>query len=98
MEVLVHTMRELLYGIFSFENNTRKQTWLTLVVALAMWVLAGLALMKADYLGHRPIADVAVLGAYFATIIGVILPIIVGVNKRMREDKIKADAGKPVGQ
>ena len=92
--------KNLLYGMFSFENNTRKQTWLTLVVALVMWVLAGFALMRPNQDGSIPIADVVVLGAYFATIIAVILPIIVGVNKRLREDKtrIEADAKVEIAQ
>jgi len=72
------------------ENNTRKQTWLTLIIALGMWCWVGWALIQPADDGTRPITNVAVLGTYFGTILAVILPIIASAYKSFREKKLLA--------
>jgi hypothetical protein len=77
-----------------FDNNTRKQTWVVLIAAIVMWMSVGFALMRPNQVTSAvPIADVAVLGTFFATIIGVILPIMTTAYKSYSEKKLNAENG-----
>ena len=76
-----------------FDNNTRKQTWVVLIAAIVMWMCVGFALMRPNQVTSAvPIADVAVLGTFFATIIGVILPIMTSAYKSYSEKKLQSDS------
>lgn len=80
-----------------FDNNTRKQTWVVLIAAIVMWMSVGFALMRPNQVTSAvPIADVAVLGTFFATIIGVILPIMTTAFKSYSEKKLDSENGYPI--
>lgn len=83
------------------QNTTRKQAWLTLLCALAAWLYVGWILCQPDPLGARPIAQLAILAAYFGALVPMAVAIIAAAVKSHSDRVADLNAGsspeKPAG-